>query len=133
MTLLRLARLLLVLFAIGLGGFGLLFLVSPTTLTSLAEIALPTPVALMEIRGVYGGMFLGVAALLIMFAREDSLRPGMVALASINGGLVLGRTLGLILNGAANALIYALYGSEIVALIVAVLALRRLCEANPGE
>jgi hypothetical protein len=57
--LMKIARLSLYFFALGFLGFGLLFMAFPTALTPLAEITLPTSIALMEIRGVYGGFFLG--------------------------------------------------------------------------
>jgi hypothetical protein len=125
MNIVKLGRIMLYVFALGYAGFGVLLLISPDTITTLVGIVLPTPVARMEIRGVYGGQFLGTALMLAAFARHEQwFRPGMVAMGVICGGLVIGRTLGLILDGAANPLIYALYASEIAGLIIAVLALR---------
>ena len=52
---------------------------------------MPTPVAVMEVRGVYGGLFLGVGAFSLRFAMRDAcLRPGLVAQAGVVGGFVLG-------------------------------------------
>lgn len=113
-------------FSLGFLAFGLLFLVAPTTLTTLAEITLPTPIALMEIRGVYGGFFLGVGLFLFLCARRESwLRPGLAAQATIMGGLVAGRILGLIIHGTANPFLYALLLSEVIGLVIALVALRQ--------
>jgi hypothetical protein len=121
------ARLLLYLFGGGLLGFGILFLFSPTALTTLVEVALPTPSATMEVRGVYGGLFSGVALFLIFCAwREASLRMGLIALAFISGGLSVGRAVGLAVDGPAVPFIHALFASEVVTFLLAVVALRRL-------
>src|SRR5262245_2313698 len=113
------ARIFLAVFGLGFAAFALLFLISPAMLTTLADIQLPTSTAAVEVRSVYGGMFLGVGALMLFFARSASgLRPGMVVLGILSGGLVIGRTLGFLFDGAANWLIYTLYVSEIIGLVV---------------
>jgi hypothetical protein len=125
-TIFKLGRYSLYFFALGFLGFGLLFLVSPTTLTTLADISLPTPIALMEIRGVYGGFFIGAGLFLLICAwRESWLRPGMMAQATILGGLVIGRVLGLLIDGPANPFIYLLLLSEIVGLVISIAVLRK--------
>jgi hypothetical protein len=81
--------------ALSLVGVGALFLAVPNTLTTTVGIPLPTPIALMEIRGVYGGFFSGTGLFFLLFAGNDVwLRPGLVTQASIMSGLVLGRLLG---------------------------------------
>ena len=125
-TIFKVGRYSLYFFALGFLGFGLLFLVAPTTLTTLAEISLPTPIALMEIRGVYGGFFIGAGLFLLICAwRESWLRAGMTAQATILGGLVVGRILGLLIDGAANPFIYLLLLSEIIGLIMSIAVLRK--------
>jgi peptidoglycan/LPS O-acetylase OafA/YrhL len=126
----KLARYSLYFFALGFLTFGGLLLFAPTALTTLTEIALPTPVALMEVRGVYGGFFIGTALFLLLCARRESwLQPGLVALAVIMGGLLVGCTLGFILHGAGNPLIYLLYISEAAGLMIALAALRSLSQS----
>ena len=125
-TIFKLGRYSLYFFGLGFLGFGLLFLVSPTTLTTLTDISLPTPIALMEIRGVYGGFFIGAGLFLLICAwRESWLRPGMMAQAAILGGLVVGRVLGLLIDGAANTFIYLLLLSEIIGFIISIAVLRK--------
>jgi hypothetical protein len=108
-------------------GLGCTCLVAPLTLTHLVEIAIPTPVAVMEVRGVYGGFFLGTGFYFFLFARRDAwLLPGLVAQASVFGGFVLGRTVGIVVGGTPNAFIALLYGGEIVGLIAALALMWRL-------
>ena len=126
------AKVTLILAGIGLGSFGVTFLVSPHTLTSLVEIVLPSTIATMEVRGAYGGMLLGVATFFLVSAFKRKLfRAGVTALATVMGGLVLGRVIGLILDGPANAFIYALLASEVVATSVAIITLTSLHETDP--
>ena len=125
-TIFKVGRYSLYFFSLGFLGFGLLFLVAPTTLTTLAEISLPTPIALMEIRGVYGGFFIGAGLFLLICAwRESWLRPGMTAQAAILGGLVAARVLGLLIDKSANTFLYLLLLSEIVGLIISIAVLRK--------
>jgi hypothetical protein len=122
-----LARASLYVVAVVFVGLGVMSLVRPLTLTPLVEIAMPTPVAVMEVRGVYGGFFLGTGLFFFAFARRDAwLLPGLVAQASIFGGFVFGRTLGIIVGGAPNAFIALLLGGEVVGLIAALALMRRI-------
>ena len=120
----RWARISLYVGAIAFLVLGLMSLIAPGNLTRLVEIVMPTPVAIMEIRGVYGGFFFGTGLFLWLFARRDSyLQPGLVALASIFGGFVLGRGLGILIGGAPNLFIGGLLAGEIIGLVVALILL----------
>jgi len=121
------ARISLYIGAIVFLGLGLMSLIAPRNLTRLVEITMPTAVAIMEIRAVYGGFFFGTGLFLWLFARRDSwLQPGLVALASIFGGFVLGRVIGIVIGGAPNLLIGGLLAGEIIGLVVALILLRGL-------
>ena len=123
----KLARYSLYVFGLGFLGFGVIFLISPTTLNTLSEVALPTSISMMEIRAVYGGFFSGVGFFLLLCAWNESwLRVGLVAQASIMGGLLLARTLSLIVDGAPSLFIAVLSASEIVGFVIALGALRSL-------
>jgi Domain of unknown function (DUF4345) len=122
----KLARSLLYVFAITFLALGAHFLIVPTALTVETEIALPTPVAVQEVRGVYGGFFLGTGLYLLLCARREAwLHQGLVALASIMGGFVLGRVVGLLLDGPANALLYFLLTAEIAGFLLSLYLLKR--------
>jgi hypothetical protein len=121
----KLARVSLYVMAIVFLGLGTMSLVAPTNLTPLVEISMPTRIAVMEVRGVYGGRFFGIGFFFLLFARRDSwLRPGLVAQAGIMGGFVLGRTVGILLGGAPNLFIAALLAGEVFMAAVALFALR---------
>ena len=123
----KLARVSLYVMAVVFLGLGAMSLVSPTNLTPLVEISMPTRIAVMEVRGVYGGLFFGIGFFFLLFARRDSwLRPGLVAQAGIMGGFVLGSTVGILLGGAPNLFIAALLAGEVFMAAVALFALRVL-------
>ena len=123
----NLARLSLYVVGVIFLGLGAMSLIAPTNLTRLVEVAMPTRIAIMEVRGVYGGFFLGTGFFFLLFARHEAwFRPGLIAQASIFGGFVLGRTVGIAVGGAPNPFITALLVGEIVGLFVALVLLRHL-------
>lgn len=123
----NLARLSLYVVGVIFLGLGAMSLIAPTNLTRLVEVAMPTRIAIMEVRGVYGGFFLGTGFFFLLFARHEAwFRPGLIAQASIFGGFVLGRTVGIAVGGAPNPFITALLVGEIVGLVVALVLLRHL-------
>jgi hypothetical protein len=123
----KLARLSLYVMAFTFMGLGAMSLVAPTNLTRLVELSMPTSIAIMEVRGVYGGLFFGIGFFFLLFARRDAwLRPGLVAQAGIMGGFVLGRTVGIVLGGAPNLFIAALLAGEVFMVAVALAAWRQL-------
>lgn len=123
----NLARLSLYVVGVIFLGLGAMSLIAPTNLTRLVEVAMPTRIAVMEVRGVYGGFFLGTGFFFLLFARHEAwFRPGLIAQASIFGGFVLGRTVGIAIGGAPNPFITALLVGEIVGLVVALVLLRHL-------
>ena len=56
----KLAGVSLYVMAVVFPGLGAMSLVAPTNLTPLVEISMPTRIAVMEVRGVYGGLFFGI-------------------------------------------------------------------------
>ncbi len=123
----KFARLSLYVMAVTFLGLGAMSLVAPTNLTTLVELSMPTPIAIMEVRGVYGGLFFGIGSFFLVFARRDAwVRPGLVAQVGVMGGFVLGRTVGIVLGGAPNLFISALLVGEVFMVVVALAALGRL-------
>jgi hypothetical protein len=123
----KLARLSLSVMAATFLSLGLMSLIAPKNLTQLVELSMPTPVAVMEVRALYGGLFFGIGAFFLVFARRDEwFRPGLVAQAGVMGGFVLGRTLGILLDGAPSPFIAALLAGEVVMVVVALAAWRQL-------
>lgn len=112
-------------------GLGAMSLIAPMNLTALLEIAMPTRIAVMEVRGVYGGFFFGTGFFFLLFARHEAwFRPGLIAQASIFGGFVLGRAVGIAIGGSPNAFIAVLLFGEIVGLVVALVSLRQLSRST---
>ncbi len=110
------------LYAVGLVFFGLgvMSLIAPANLTPLVEISMPTRIAVMEVRGVYGGFFAGIGFFFLLCARREGwFRAGLTAQASVFAGFVLGRTTGIVIGGAPNAFITALLAGEVLGLVIA--------------
>jgi len=127
----NLARLFLYVVGVVFLGLGAMSLIAPMNLTALVEIAMPTRIAVMEVRGVYGGFFFGTGFFFLLFARHEAwFRPGLIAQASIFGGFVLGRAVGIAIGGSSNAFIAVLLFGEIVGLVVALVSLRQLSRST---
>ena len=82
----NLARLSLGVMAVTFLGLGMMSLIAPQELTRLVEISMLTPVAMMEVRGVYGGLFFGIGPFSLCsqdmvrgFGQALSLRSGSCA------------------------------------------------------
>jgi hypothetical protein len=74
----KLARLSLSVMAATFLGLGLK--IASKNLTQLVALSTPTRVAVMEVRGVDGGLFFGIGAFFFVFARRNEwFRPGLVA------------------------------------------------------
>lgn len=73
-------------------GMGLLALVSPESITRIFGIPTLTIAGRNEIRAVYGGFGLAVAAMLVVALNDPILRPGvLLAVATSVGGMAAGR------------------------------------------
>ena len=85
-------------------------------------------------KDVYGGFFFGTGFFFLLFARHEAwFRPGLIAQASIFGGFVLGRTVGIAIGGAPNLFIMALLVGEIAGLLVALVLLRQLSRSTRAQ
>ena len=107
-------------------AFGLALLAAPELL-ALVDIAAPTPTARSDLRAVYGGMELGVGALLALCARRAAWRRGgLTAQALALGGVAAGRLVSLAADGLPRPLTLALWGAELSGALLALAALRTL-------
>jgi hypothetical protein len=92
----------LVLALAGLGflGFGLWFLVDPIgPLAAIGITATGAPAAT-EFRGFYGGLEVGLGALMLVAAAKPQWRiPGLWLVLATNGGIAAGRLLGIAIDG----------------------------------
>ena len=90
----------LALAGLGFLGFGLWFLVDPIgPLAAIGITATGAPAAT-EFRAFYGGLEVGLAALLLAAAAKPTWRvPGLWLVLATNGGIAAGRLIGVAVDG----------------------------------
>jgi hypothetical protein len=88
------ATVLLMAVAVFFAGMGVYALAAPAALTRPFGIVIDSPEARSEIRAVYGGFGLAVAAVLAVAAADDDLRTGIaVTVAASLAGMAVGRVI----------------------------------------
>lgn len=88
------ATVLLVAVAAFFAGMGVYALAAPAALARPFGIVIASPEARSEIRAVYGGFGLAVAAVLVMAAADEGLRTGIaVTVAAALAGMAVGRVI----------------------------------------
>jgi len=108
---------------LGLGSFNLFF---PVAGMAGFEIQIATVSALNEIRANYGGMHFALGLLFVSGAFVGALRfPALLVVALFTGGLVLGRSLSLVLDGWPTLLIWGLFAIEALGCVVASVLVKR--------
>ena len=123
----RFARLVLWLSAAAFAGVGAAFLVAPEAMAARVGASLAGATAANDVRAVYGGLQLGVAACLAWCARRpDALRMGLAVQLFTFGGLAAARFVSLLLDGNPGALGLALHAAEIVGFACGAVARARL-------
>jgi hypothetical protein len=121
------ARLLLMLNSALFSLFGLLYLIWPTAMCATLHLVATRPTAIVDVRATYGGMQLGIAALLAYCAISiGGTAFGLLSAACIVGGLAVGRLIGIAANGGTSGLVWLIVGVEVTATIINVWMLRRL-------
>jgi hypothetical protein len=105
--------------------FGVLFYFDPAGWGAKVDLGATTPTARTEIRAMYGGFELGVAAFLAWCALDPSrVRIGLVAALCMFAGVALGRGTSLLTDPGSRSVMYTVIGSEIVAAALVIVALR---------
>ncbi|WP_338426199.1 DUF4345 family protein [Sphingopyxis kveilinensis] len=123
----RMGRIVTAVLGIGFMLIGLRYFIDPGALTVETDVAMPTTKAVMEIRTVYGGMFVGVGLTILLLGwRRATLVPGLWALVLISGCVALARIAAVALGQAPDPLFTALLAIELVAIGLALWALRGL-------
>lgn len=119
----NLARLSLATTAAAFAGFGVAFLAKPTAMTRKVDILAKRPNARTEIRAMYGGMEIGLAAFFASAAASPEWhRPALVAQACAIGGLAVGRFVGMAADES-GTLMKSLFVAEATAAATALEAL----------
>jgi len=96
--------------------YGLAFILFPEVLSFFITEAKPTSKsALIDMRATYGGMSFGFGLLLEYMLRDRKfLRIAVLAIVLIVGGMALGRTFGMLLDGTPNRMMYIFLCIEII-------------------
>ncbi len=106
--------------------FGLSFMLAPSSSAELLIGSIPaSPSAMIDMRATYGGFGLGIGVILGLCARNiDLVLVGLRSSLAIYSGIVLGRIVGIFLDGEPNNSIYAGLFAETVFLGLTVLAIK---------
>ena len=120
---------------VGFAALGVPFLLWPVELSGLVGIELPSATARTDVRAVYGGFQLGLAAFLAYCAaRPERTVLGLAATAASVTGLAMGRLLGTMAEGEAGSVTRLYLSIEASSAVLAALALwyeSRRVPANP--
>lgn len=130
----RMGRILTAVLGIGFVLIGLRYFFDffdPGALTVETDVAIPTIKALMEVRTVYGRMFVGVGLTIALLGwRRATLVPALWALVLISGCVALARVAAVALGQAPDPLFTALLVVELVGIALALWALHGLRAAT---
>lgn len=103
--------------ALPFAGVGIAFLVAPATMSAHVGLEVTNVTADNDLRGVYGGLSLGCAALLAWCSmRDDRTYVGVHAQVFAFAGLAGGRLVSLLVSGMPEPIGLALHAAEIVGL-----------------
>ncbi|HMR06493.1 MAG TPA: DUF4345 domain-containing protein [Polyangiaceae bacterium] len=111
----RVARGVLVLCGLAFLAVGIAFLVTPVSMAAHVGITLDAVSSKSDLRAVYGGLDAGLGLFFLACAgRRSWVAPGLFAAMLCFVGLVAGRITSLTLDGAPGALVFLLFGSELL-------------------
>lgn len=110
--------------ALSFAFFGLWLLVRPGALSGVG-INADNPDARTELRAMYGGFELGIAAFLALcILRPEWTAPGLWLMLLSLGGLMTGRLIGIALDGGrVSRILWLFAGLELVAVLVTLAAI----------
>jgi len=105
-------------------GFGLGFMAAPVFFSGLFTGGVfSTTSAIIDVRATYGGLGLGLGFWFLLCSKENirlGLQGSLVVLASI----ILGRVVGLIMDGGPNMFMFVFLGAEVVFFLAALYAIK---------
>ena len=106
--------------------FGVAYLITPVPMAALAGLDLPTSLALIEVRGFYGGQLIGLGGfVLVGVSKPRFVVPGLLLIALSLGGTALGRMVGILAAGTLPPMIVGALFLEIAGSCVALFLLNR--------
>ncbi len=106
--------------------YGVAFSIAPIAMSTLVTGSAPTGTsAIVDFRATYGGMTIAVGLILLYLSAIGQSRASLVSIIIVLLGMAASRTLGFILDGRANGLMYVYLILEIGGSALAWLALKR--------
>jgi len=121
-----LIRLFLAFIALMFLAFGAWSLADPLGMTSQLDVTVSGPNAAFEMRGIFGGVSLGLAAMTAAGALRPAAfqRPALFVLLVYMGGYTLARTVSLLIGDSPTFSGWFFAGFEVLSFIVTIIALR---------
>lgn len=109
-------------------AYGILFTIFPDLFADLVTGSIPTTESgLIDMRATYGGMSIAVALLMFLLAKNENTLPlGLVSIIIVLLGMAAARTLGIIIDGNPNTLMYVYLVAEIIPASLAIFLYKRL-------
>ena len=112
-------------------AFGVAFLIAPVPMAALGGLDLPTPLALIEVRGFYGGQLVGIGAFILLgVSRPRFVVPALLLIVFSLGGTAVGRILGIAATGSLPPMIVGALMLEVAGSVVALLLTNRAQEVG---
>ncbi len=110
--------------------FGICFIVAPNFFSYALTQSEPwTSSALIDMRATYGGMGLGIGLAFWFLARQrETVIAGLVGAFLVLGATALARGIGFFADGAPNVFMLALFGAEILFVVLSASALKRITD-----
>lgn len=112
--------------------YGLLFTLFPGFFSGLVTGSVPSSASgLIDMRATYGGLSIAVGALMMILAsKAETLRLGLLSVVLVLLGMATARSIGIVLDGDANLLMYVYLAAEILPALVAILLLKGLAQTD---
>ena len=119
------ARFVLLFTAVSFIGYGLACLFAPNMVGTLSGLGLQMVSGRTEIHAMYGGLQTGLGLYFLLCGfHKEWLRPGVVALVLVMGGLALARSYGISIQGSANSYTLGAASYEAITALAGLISLR---------
>jgi len=113
--------------------FGLVYLLSPQSMTDPTGFGALGPAATTDVRATYGGLQIGLGLFLLWAAAQEArVRLALVLQVLTIGAVASARAIGILLDGEATGVLVGALAFEVLLTIVSIALLRRLPHAMPS-